>query len=69
MYPLGVACPDGECRNSITGKCTADCSESICNEDVPAGMLCFNYLFVSVDGYIEPLLVKQMRQSKRLTKS
>ncbi|CAC5391886.1 unnamed protein product [Mytilus coruscus] len=36
MYPWGRACLDGQCRNSLTGTCSTDCSDAVCNEDVPA---------------------------------
>lgn len=39
MYPYGLACPDGQCRNSLTGICSTDCSDAVCNEGVPAGKL------------------------------
>lgn len=39
MYPWGRACPDGQCRNSLTGVCSTGCSDAVCNEGVPAGKL------------------------------
>ncbi|CAC5391890.1 unnamed protein product [Mytilus coruscus] len=36
MYPWGFACLEGQCRNSLTGTCSTDCSDAVCNEDVPA---------------------------------
>lgn len=37
IYPYGISCPSGECRNSITGMCSANCSKAVCDETVPSG--------------------------------
>jgi hypothetical protein len=37
MYPYGQLCASGQCRNSITGVCTTNCSDIICKEEVPSG--------------------------------
>ncbi|CAG2215459.1 unnamed protein product [Mytilus edulis] len=37
IYPYGISCPSGECRNSITGICSANCSQAVCGETVPSG--------------------------------
>ncbi|VDI11699.1 Hypothetical predicted protein [Mytilus galloprovincialis] len=37
IYPYGISCPSGECRNSITGICSANCSQAVCDETVPSG--------------------------------
>lgn len=39
MYPWGRACEKGLCRNSLTGICSTDCSDDVCNKGVPAGKL------------------------------
>jgi hypothetical protein len=44
--PVGKACPDGQCRRSMTGICTNDCSENVCNETVPEGNCVVNIEFV-----------------------
>lgn len=53
MYPWGRACVKGQCRNSVTGTCSTNCSDAVCNEDVPAGKFDalypnHKYLFLSV---------------------
>ncbi|XP_063428142.1 mucin-3B-like isoform X2 [Mytilus trossulus] len=35
-YPRGIACASNQCRNSITGVCSNDCSATVCNETVPS---------------------------------
>ncbi|VDI25493.1 Hypothetical predicted protein, partial [Mytilus galloprovincialis] len=35
-YPRGIACASNQCRNSITGVCSDDCSATVCNETVPS---------------------------------
>ncbi|XP_071163007.1 serine-rich adhesin for platelets-like isoform X2 [Mytilus edulis] len=35
-YPSGIACVSNQCRNSITGVCSDDCSDTVCNETVPS---------------------------------
>ncbi|XP_071163004.1 uncharacterized protein [Mytilus edulis] len=35
MYPWGRACLENQCRNSLSGLCSSDCSDSACNQDVP----------------------------------
>lgn len=39
MYPWGRACLENQCRNSLSGLCSSDCSDSACNQDVPVGKL------------------------------
>lgn len=34
-YPAGVLCPMNECRNSIDGTCSSNCSDAVCDEVVP----------------------------------
>jgi hypothetical protein len=34
-YPAGVLCPVDECRNSIDGTCSSNCSDAVCKEAVP----------------------------------
>ncbi|XP_052105717.1 mucin-22-like isoform X3 [Mytilus californianus] len=36
MYARGIACTSNQCRNSITGVCDTDCSDTVCNETVPS---------------------------------
>ncbi|CAG2256278.1 TRPM2 [Mytilus edulis] len=38
MFPRGIACSNGECRNSITGQCSSNCSAEVCQQEVPIGM-------------------------------
>ncbi|CAG2239310.1 unnamed protein product [Mytilus edulis] len=35
-YPSGIACASNQCRNSITGVCSDECSDTVCNETVPS---------------------------------
>ena len=37
MYPLGVLCGTNQCRNSLDGTCSSDCSSEVCNQPVPSG--------------------------------
>ncbi|XP_052105741.1 uncharacterized protein LOC127738495 [Mytilus californianus] len=37
VYPFGIACPLEQCRNSITGECSTNCSQAVCSETVPSG--------------------------------
>jgi len=37
MYPLGVPCGTDQCRNSLNGTCSNDCSPEVCNQPVPSG--------------------------------
>lgn len=39
MFPRGIACSNGECRYSITGECSSNCSAEVCQQEVPIGML------------------------------
>ena len=43
-YPAGVACPMSQCRNSIDGTCSSNCSDSICDEAVPQSKI-FTYRY------------------------
>ena len=37
MYPRGIACGTDQCRNSINGTCSNDCSSEVCSQPVPSG--------------------------------
>lgn len=39
IFPYGYSCPDSQCRKSLTGICSLDCSNATCNEEVPDGKL------------------------------
>ena len=58
--PVGKACPDGQCRRSMTGICTNDCSENVCNETVPEGNCVVNIEFVRCCPNITDRIISSM---------
>lgn len=52
VYPFGISCPLEQCRNSITGVCSSNCSQAVCSETVPSGNF-VSLVYRTYDYYTE----------------